>query len=52
MDINTIIISLIYYIGIASCAAQGAENGKYEKKFRCYIILQTHLEAGLYAMLS
>lgn len=28
MDSNTIIISLIYYIGIASCAAQGAEKGK------------------------
>jgi len=32
MDSNTIIISLIYYIGIASCAAQGAEKGKYEKR--------------------
>lgn len=32
MDSNNIIISLIYYIGIASCAAQGAEKGKYEKR--------------------
>lgn len=31
MDSNNIIISLIYYIGIASCAAQGAEKGKNEK---------------------
>lgn len=30
MNSNTIIISLIYYAGIASCAAQGAEKGKYE----------------------
>ena len=30
MDSNTIIISLIYYIGIVSCAAQGAEKGKYD----------------------
>lgn len=30
MDSYTIFISLIYYVGIASCAAQGAENGKYE----------------------
>lgn len=30
MNSNTIIISLIYYIGIASCAAQGAEKGKYD----------------------
>lgn len=30
MNSNTIIISLIYYVGIASCAAQGAEKGKYE----------------------
>lgn len=30
MDSNTIFISLIYYVGIASCAAQGAEKGKYE----------------------
>lgn len=30
MDSNAIIISLIYYVGIASCAAQGAEKGKYE----------------------
>lgn len=30
MDSNTIFISLIYYIGIASCAAQGAEKGKYD----------------------
>lgn len=30
MDSNTIIILLIYYIGIASCAAQGAEKGKDE----------------------
>lgn len=30
MDNKTIIISLIYYVGIASCAAQGAEKGKYE----------------------
>lgn len=28
MDSNNSIISLIYYIGIASCAAQGAEKGK------------------------
>ena len=32
MDSNNIIISLIYYVGIASCAAQGAEKGKYEKR--------------------
>lgn len=30
MDSNTIIISFIYYIGIASCAAQGAEKGKHD----------------------
>jgi len=30
MNSNSIIISLIYYIGIASCAAQGAEKGKYK----------------------
>jgi len=30
MDSNTTIILLIYYIGIASCAAQGAEKGKYD----------------------
>lgn len=30
MDSNTIFISLIYYIGIASCAAQGAEKGKHD----------------------
>lgn len=30
MDSNTIFISLIYYMGIASCAAQGAEKGKYD----------------------
>lgn len=29
MGSNTIIISLIYYVGIASCAAQGAEKGKF-----------------------
>ncbi len=32
MDSNNIIISLIYYLGIASCAAQGAEKGKYKKR--------------------
>lgn len=31
MDSKNIIISLIYYVGIASCAAQGAEKGKNEK---------------------
>lgn len=31
MDSNNIIVSLIYYLGIASCAAQGAEKGKYDK---------------------
>lgn len=31
MDSNTIIISFFYYVGIISCAAQGAEKGKYEK---------------------
>lgn len=30
MDNITIIISLIYYAGIISCAAQGAEKGKFE----------------------
>lgn len=30
MDSNTIFISLIYYVGIVSCAVQGAEKGKYE----------------------
>lgn len=30
MDSNITIISLIYYIGIVSCAAQGAEKGKYD----------------------
>lgn len=30
MDSKNIIVSLIYYIGVASCAAQGAEKGKYE----------------------
>ncbi len=30
MDSNAIIILLIYYIGIVSCAAQGAEKGKYD----------------------
>jgi len=30
MNSKNIIISLIYYIGIASCAAQGAEKRKYE----------------------
>ncbi len=28
MDSNTIVITLIYFVGIASCAAQGAEKGK------------------------
>lgn len=30
MDSSNIIIRLIYYVGIASCAAQGAEKGKHE----------------------
>lgn len=30
MDSNTIIISLVYYVGLVSCAAQGAEKGKHE----------------------
>lgn len=30
MDSNNIIIKLLYYVGIASCAAQGAEKGKHE----------------------
>lgn len=30
MNSNTIIISLIYYVGIISCAAQGAEKAKYK----------------------
>lgn len=30
MDSNTVFISLIYYVGIASCAAQGAEKRKHE----------------------
>lgn len=30
MDSNTIFISIVYYAGIASCAAQGAEKGNYE----------------------
>lgn len=30
MDSNTIFITLIYFVGIASCAAQGAEKGKYQ----------------------
>lgn len=31
MDSNNIIVLSIYYLGIASCAAQGAEKGKYGK---------------------
>lgn len=30
MDNITIVISLIYYMGIASCAVQGAEKGKHD----------------------
>lgn len=30
MNSNTIFITLIYFVGIASCAAQGAEKGKYQ----------------------
>lgn len=40
MDSNNIIISFIYYLGIASCAAQGAEKGKknhYLLLFHCII---------------
>ncbi|MBD5536098.1 MAG: hypothetical protein HDQ99_10655 [Lachnospiraceae bacterium] len=33
MDNNNIIIQIIYYAGIASCAAQGAEKGKYKNSF-------------------
>lgn len=32
MDSNIIMISIIYYVGIASCAVQGAEKGKYERR--------------------
>lgn len=30
MDSNTLFISLIYYVGICSCAAQGAEKGTHD----------------------
>ena len=33
MDSNNIIISIIYYVGIASCAIQGAEKGKFVSKY-------------------
>lgn len=33
MNSNNIIIKMIYYAGIASCAAQGAEKGKYKERF-------------------
>ncbi|MBD5534896.1 MAG: hypothetical protein HDQ99_04440 [Lachnospiraceae bacterium] len=33
MDSNNIIIQMIYYAGIASCAVQGAEKGKYKNSF-------------------
>lgn len=33
MDSNNIIIKMIYYTGIASCAAQGAEKGKNKNIF-------------------
>lgn len=39
MDSNNIFISLIYYVGIASCAVQGAENGKNECNVPLYYVL-------------
>ena len=33
MDSSIIVLKISYYVGIASCAAQGAEKGKYKDNF-------------------
>lgn len=46
MDSNNIIISLIYYVGIASCAAQGAEKGKYERNIPMLLYIANAFGGG------
>lgn len=46
MDSNNIIVSFIYYLGIASCAAQGAEKGKYGKSIPILLYIANAFGGG------
>lgn len=46
MDSTNIIVFIIYYLGIASCAAQGAEKGKYEKNMPILLYIANAFGGG------
>lgn len=47
MDTNTIFILLAYYIGIASCAAQGAEKGQFDNSIPLLRYISNAFGGGL-----